>query len=234
MAKKEEKSFRLIEIQKVHLNWLPIPIIGTTPFAPHKLSQDLRNNPKIDPAAKNTKIKKNTRQLDPQEEFAKCLYWLDKKGNLTTDGKDPLAHKYGFGFKSNAFKQGMVSAGRQIEGVKMTELKPIFHVFGAEDTSKQYVKIIGTPEIECEFGNELGIWVRIGAKGGNKGTPQIRYRATFKKWKTTLYVLHNPDWISAEQLFNLAYMAGFVAGIGEDRPESKKGGTGGMYRVGTV
>jgi len=232
MAKKETKNIKIIEIQKIQLRWLPIPIIGTTPFSPHKLSQDLRSNPKIDPAAKNTKIKKKI-QVSPQEEFAKCLYWLDKKGNLIPDGKNPSSHKYGFGFKSNAFKQGMVSAGRQIEDVKMTELKPIFHVFGAEDRNRKYVRIIGTPEIECEFGNEPGIWVRIGAKGGDKGTPQIRYRAIFKEWKTTLYVLHNPDWIGAEQLFNLANIAGFVAGIGEDRPESKKGGTGGMYRVGT-
>lgn len=169
--------------------------------------------------------------IDPQEEFARSLYWLDKNGNLREDGANPLNHKHGFGMKASAFKQTMMSAGRKIEGVKMTELKPIFHVFGAKDTTKNFVRIIGTPEIECEFGNEQGVWVRIGGQGPGTGTPDIRYRATFKKWKTVLYVQYNPDWISEEQLFNLANIGGFVAGIGEDRP-GKKGGTGGMFRVG--
>jgi len=230
MAKKNvEKTIKVIPIQNINKRWLSIPIVGDTPFSPHKLSAEARRQ--LDRTKKDkTKIKKQV--IDPQQEFARSLYWLDKNGDLMADGKDPLKHKFGFGMKASAFKQGMMAAGRMVEGVKMTQLKPIFHVFGAEDTSKMFVKIKGIPEIECEFGNELGVWVRIGGQGPGTGTPDIRYRATFKKWSAVLYIQYNPDWISAEQLFNLANIAGFVAGIGEDRP-GKKGGTGGMYRVGT-
>lgn len=226
--KKQAKSIKLIPIQPIKTKWLTIPIIGETPFSPHKLSIEAKRA--LDRSKKDrAKIKKQV--IDPQEEFAQSLYWLNKNGDLTSDGKDPLKHKYGFGMKANAFKLGMMAAGRKIEGITMTQLKPDFFVFGAKDTTKVFVRIIGTPEIECEFGNEEGVWVRIGGKGPGTGTPDIRYRATFKKWKTILYVRYNPDWISEEQLFNLANIAGFVAGIGEDRPE-KKGGTGGMYKVG--
>lgn len=232
MAKSKETkvvNIKLIPIQAIKRKWLEIPIIGETPFSPHKLSAEARRQ--LDRTQKDrVKVKKQT--IDPQQEFAMSLYWLDKKGDLMADGKDPLKHKYCFGMKASAFKQGMMAAGRKIEGVKMTELKPIFHVFGAKDTSKTFVKIIGIPEIECEFGNEQGVWVRIGGQGPGTGTPDIRYRAIFKEWKTILYITYNPDWIGEEQLFNLANIGGFVAGIGEDRP-GKKGGTGGMYRVGS-
>jgi len=229
MAKKETKSIKLIPIQPIKKRWLLIPIVGETPFSPHKLSAEARRQ--LD-RTKKDKVKTKKQTVDSQQEFAGSLYWLDKNGNLISDGKDPLKHKYGFGMKANAFKQGMVAAGRKIEGIEMTQLRPIFHVFGAKDMSKVFVRIIGIPEIECEFRNEEGIWVRIGGKGPGTGTPDIRYRATFKQWKTVLYVQYNPDWISEEQLFNLANIAGNVAGLGEDRP-GKKGGTGGMYRVGT-
>lgn len=223
----KEKNIKLISIQPIRLKWVTIPIEGTTPFSPHKLSAEARRL--LDRSQKDkSKVKKQT--IDPQQEFARSLYWLDKNGDLMADGKDPQNHKSGFGMKASAFKQGMVAAGRKVEGVKMTELRPIFHVFGAEDTTKSFVKILGMPEIECEFGNEPGVWVRIGGQGPGTGTPDIRYRATFKKWKAILYVQYNPDWISEEQLFNLANIAGFVAGIGEDRP-GKKGGTGGRYEV---
>jgi len=226
---KKEMNIKLIPIQPIKRKWLEVPIIGETPFSPHKLSAEAKRQ--LDRTQKDkAKIKKQV--IDPQREFANSLYWLDKDGNLTADGKDPLKHKYGFGMKASAFKQGMIAAGRKIEGVEMTQLKPIFHVFGAKDTSKSFIKIIGIPEVECESGNEPGVWVRIGGKGPGTGTPDVRYRAIFKEWKAILYIQYNPDWISEEQIFNLVNIAGFVAGVGEDRP-GKKGGTGGMYRVGT-
>jgi len=228
MAKKEEKkNIKLIKILPIKMKWLVINIIGISPFSCHKLSKKAKEI--LDPSGKGEpKIKKQT--IDPQQEFARSLYWLDKKGNLMSDGKDPLKHKSGFGMKASAFKQGMIFAARYIQGLEMTTLRGVFHVFGAKDTSKMFVKIIGIPEIECEFGNEPGVWVRIGGKGPGSGTPSIRYRGTFKKWSTTIYVQYNSNWISEEQIFNLANIGGFVSGIGEDRP-GKKGGTGGMYRV---
>lgn len=231
MAKqvKEEKDIRMIEIKKIKTKWVPIQIVGTTPFSSHKLSAEARRQ--LDMAKKDkTEIKKQV--VDMNKEFAGSLYWLDSKGYLTKDGKDPLKHKYGFGMKGSAFKQGMIAAARMIKGMTMTELLPIFHVFGAKDISRNFIKIEGVPEIDSD-GDEPGVWVRIGGKGKNSGVPSIRYRATFKKWSAILYIQFNPDWISEEQLFNLANIAGFVAGIGEDRP-GKKGGTGGMYRVGTA
>lgn len=234
MAK--EKEIKIIQIQKLKRVWQPIPIVGLTALSVHKLPYEPVNDPKLD-ATKSEGIVQKKKALSMQQCFAASLYWLDKNGNLQSDGKDPLKHKWGFGFKASGFKAGAVDAIRQIETLTMEQTKRLFFIFGAEDTRAAFVKITGAdfkkpavPEIECEYGDNPGVWVRIGAKGKGKGTPQIRYRATFKIWTATLWVMFNPNWISREQIVNLINIGGMVAGAGEDRP-GKSGNTGGMYEV---
>lgn len=227
MAKKREKSIKLIKIQPIKKNWLKITLAGKTSYSSHKLSAEAKRD--LD-RSKKAEVKQRKLAIDPQHEYAQSLYWLDHNGRLTKDGKNPAKHRYGFGIKASAFKQAMVAAVRHIPGLEMTTLKRVFFVFGAKDETKNFIRIIGAPELECEYDNEPGVWVRIGGKGPGTGTPDLRFRATFKKWEVDIYILYNPDWISEEQLFNLANISGFVAGVGEDRPD-KKGGTGGMYEV---
>jgi len=234
--KKQEKTVKIIEIQKLKQVWQSIPVMGLTPLSVHKLPYEPVGNPQLD-ATKGEGIVQKKKALSMQECFAASLYWLDKNGNLQPDGKDPLNHKWGFGFRASGFKSGAVDAIRQVETLSMEQAKRLFFIFGAKDMRSNFVKITGVdfrkpavPEIECEFGNNPGVWVRIG-KGKNK-TPQIRYRATFKVWTATLWVMFNPDWISREQIVNLINMGGNLAGLGENRP-GKSGNTSGMYRVGT-
>ena len=86
---KKEKNIKLIKILPIKTKWLVINIIGTTPFSPHKLSAEARRQ--LDRTKKGeAKTKKQT--IDPQEEFARSLYWLDKQGYLMADGKNPLKH----------------------------------------------------------------------------------------------------------------------------------------------
>jgi hypothetical protein len=61
------------------------------------------------------------------------------------------------------------------------------------------------------------------------GTADLRYRAEFKKWKTTLTIRYNSRAISAEQITNMFQNAGFAIGVGEWRPQ--KDGRNGMFHV---
>jgi len=98
--------------------------------------------------------------------------------------------------------------------MKMTYLRGCFFVLCNEG---DHVVIEGDPEMREDM-------VRIGM-----GTADIRYRAEFKQWRTTLTVEFNARAISAEQIVNLVRGAGFSVGVGEWRPE--KDGANGRFAV---
>jgi hypothetical protein len=116
----------------------------------------------------------------------------------------------GYGFPAVAFKAAAVRAGTYSE-MKMTFLRGAFHVLG------DFAKIEGEPQPREDM-------VRL-----NGQTADIRYRAEFPDWATTLTVRYNARAISLEQLVNLFAIAGFSVGIGEWRPE--RDGSFGMFEV---
>jgi hypothetical protein len=116
----------------------------------------------------------------------------------------------GYGFPTVAFKAAAVRAGTYSE-LKMTFLRGAFHVQG------EMAKIEGEPRPREDM-------VRIGM-----GVADIRYRAEFPQWSTTLTVKYNARAISLEMLLNLFQIAGFSVGVGEWRPE--KDGSYGMFEV---
>ena len=209
----------IVEIHPLNSKKITVNIAGDTPILIHRLPAKL----KIEFEARNEgKAMPKKKIRCRKQEFAESLYWLDKDGNEIVAGKDPSKHKY-WGFPASGFKKAAVSACRAFKGIKMTEMRGSFHVNG------RYVRIEGTPRIQQEQGCE-GIWVREGGKGPGTGTPNIRYRAEFPKWKAKLNITYDANMISAEQIFNLYNTAGFRVGVGEDRPD-KSGGTGGMFHV---
>lgn len=116
----------------------------------------------------------------------------------------------GYGFPTVAFKAAAVRAGTYSE-LKMTFLRGAFHVQG------EMVEIVGEPRPREDM-------VRVGM-----GVADIRYRAEFPEWRTTLTVRYNARAISLEMLLNLFQIAGFSVGVGEWRPE--KDGSFGMFEV---
>lgn len=145
---------------------------------------------------------------------------LDKQMGKAKSGKKPpknpeqdyLDSLYphpegGYGFPCVAFKAAAVSACRFVDGMKMTEARGAFHVDG------ELARIKGEPRMREDM-------VRI-----SMGTADIRYRAEFPVWETTLMVAYNTGVFNPDQIINLFNQAGFGVGIGEWRPE-KDGGYG--------
>jgi len=66
--------------------------------------------------------------------------------------------------------------------------------------------------------------VRVGL-----GTADIRIRAEFPAWSTTLDIRYNGNVLSREQIANLFNTAGFAVGVGEWRPQ--KDGSYGMFHA---
>ena len=117
----------------------------------------------------------------------------------------------GYGFPAIAFKAAAVDAATFVDGITKVEMRGSFHI------NDELVKIEGTPAPREDV-------VRVGM-----GTADLRYRAEFKKWKTTLTIRYNSRAISAEQITNMFQNAGFAIGIGEWRPQ--KDGRNGMFHV---
>lgn len=159
-----------------------------------------------------------------------CHAWSDKARKMMLDkqtqkaktgreAKDPeqdfLRSLYdlpggGYGFPASAFKNAMVRAGTYT-GDKMTYLRGAYFVLG------DMVRIEGTPRQREDM-------VRVA-----NGAADIRYRAEFPDWSAELEIQFNARSISAEQVVNLASVAGFSVGIGDWRPE--RDGSYGRFRV---
>lgn len=223
MAKQKKDNVSVLEIKEPSLKIINVTIEGTAPLLVHRLSQKLRDQSNIDPHIEAPVKKKRGENIQsPDEAFRECLYWLDKDGNEIATGRDASKHKY-WGFPAGGLKQAMISACRQYDNLTMAGMKGTFFVLGS------HIRIEGTPQIQQEQGRD-GVFVRIGGKGAGTGTPSIRYRAEFPKWKSNISIRYNADVISAESVMNLLQTAGFSVGLGEDRPD-KKGGSFGTFTI---
>lgn len=140
---------------------------------------------------------------NPHQDYLESLYALD-------DGTP--------GFPSAAFKAAMVGACRRFDGITMVVAKTAFVVLG--DGPELLVPIIGDHEMREDT-------VRVGM-----GTADLRYRAMFPNWGTTLRVTFDPQILSLRSIVALANAAGF-GGVGEWRPSAPKSSTGtfGMFAV---
>ena len=155
----------------------------------------------------------------PAIEFANSLYWLTEKPELDglTDEEaqevlSEIIPKSKFGFPTTAFKAAAVDAGYQ-QGVldKKTTARGAFHIQG------EFAEIEGIPTMREDM-------VKIGM-----GTADLRYRAEFKTWQTTLHVNYNRNAMSLEQIVNLFNVCGFANGVGEWRPS--RDGSFGRFHV---
>lgn len=61
------------------------------------------------------------------------------------------------------------------------------------------------------------------------GTADLRYRAEFKDWATSLIIKFNANAISISQIVNLFNAGGFANGVGEWRPA--KDGSYGTFHI---
>jgi hypothetical protein len=119
------------------------------------------------------------------------------------------------GVPANALKMAMVNAAK-ISGESMTDMRKGFHVIGSIIPFDKNSK----PKIHEDF---------LPINGGGRN---YTVRCELETWELTVPIQFNSNFISAEQLLNLASLAGFHCGLLDYRPFSKKcSGNHGMYEV---
>jgi len=194
---------KAITLPRIKRNIITVPIIGVTPYIPHKWSEKslgmMRDKQfqtkKIAPrAAKN-----------PADEAYASTYWME-------DGS--------LGAPATAFKGAMVGACRIFgsDVFPMTKAKIALHVIGTG--AEQLVPIVGEYEMREDTPRNSG------------GTVDLRYRNYVTSWVIDLEINYVVNMIDDEGVVALVDAAG-LGGIGDWRPSAPKSNTGtyGQFRV---
>jgi len=210
--KTTEAENKNIVIPAINIQVFDLNIVGDSPFICHAWSEKAKIM-MLQKQQKKATAGKEVR--NPMREYADSLYWLSEKPNfddMTEDEIFEATQKGKFGFPTLAFKAAAVDAGYQ-SGVldKKTTARGAFHILG------DFAEINGKPSIREDM-------TRIGM-----GTADLRYRAEFKEWSTTLKIKLNTGAMSMEQVINLMNIGGFACGIGDWRVA--KDGVFGMFHV---
>lgn len=213
MPNLKDRETTQIQLPPLNLEVIEVTLIGDTPLICHACSEKAKK----EMLGKQMKEAKPGREAkDPEEEFRQSLYMIEGGG---------------FGFPSVAFKAAAVTACTSVAGITKVAARQAFHVVGEQSTVRgafngalmrlDLVRILGS---EPEMREDM---VRVGM-----GTADIRYRAQFWPWHTTVRVRFNRNVLSAAQIINLFNTAGFGVGIGEWR--SEKDGQHGMFHAATA
>lgn len=196
----EEVPQAFIEIEQVPVATMRVPILGTTELIVHRFSEKAKET--MLGAQQGAKKVKEVR--DPTAEYEASFYRLK-------DGR--------YGFPSLAFKQATVSAARFMDkSVTMTALRQYLY-FSSEHSGDgmPMAAIEGEPHMREDV-------VRLNGRGTD-----LRYRAAFTEWTTSLDITFVTSCISKNSVLALVDAGGALVGVGEWRPE--KNGVFGTYRV---
>ena len=211
MAAAKVKNEQII-IPAIQIKTFELHVVGDTPFISHAWSQKAKLM-MLEKQQKKASKGKEVRR--PMVDYAESLYWLSEKPDFTKmeDSEIFEATQNGrFGFPTIAFKAAAVDAGyQQCVLDKKTTARGAFHIKG------EFAEIVGKPNIREDI-------ARVGM-----GTADLRYRAEFKEWETTLTIDYNESAISMEQIANLMNLGGYANGIGDWRPA--KDGTYGRFHI---
>lgn len=195
-----------IELPRLEVQQVSIPIIGDTPLITHNWSEKT----KLEMAAKHQqKAAKGRVAKNPRADFTAAAYWLSDHSDPATDEEIEGGR---FAMPAIAFKGAAVSSCTSLAGVKMTLVRQAFHI------DEEMVELFGpAPSMREDITRLNGL------------TPDVRYRPEFWPWGAVLKVKVNLGAMSAEQVIGLFEVAGFGVGVGEWRPG--KNGPYGRFHV---
>ena len=180
-----------IDISAIEVGTLRVPIIGTAPLLVHRFSE--KSKLAMLNAQQGRKAEKAIR--DPEAEYEASRYRF-------ADGGD--------GLPVTAFKAATIGAARFYAQVKMTELRLFLYFRGELGLDGQALaRIDGEPRMREDY-------VRFGV-----GSTDLRYRAEFPLWRTSLDVQYVKSALSQSSVLSLIE-AGGLGGVGEWRPSGKK------------
>jgi hypothetical protein len=177
---------------------------GTAPLLMHKFSQKMRK--KMEEA--QTRKDKTTNKREPKDyeaEFNAGRY-------VSSGGWD--------GVPTNMIRAALINACRYVHGLPMTQAKGIFSII-----SQGADKEDGTPLVKILSKAPAHDTRAVRNDGG--GT-DLRNRPRYYPWSMVFEIQFDADLVSAQDVANLLARAGAQVGIGELRPQARKG-MGGDY-----
>lgn len=192
-----------IQLNKIDVETLAVPIIGTTPLIVHRWS-DKAKRQMLDTQQGKKKVKEIR---DPQADYEASFY------RIATDDGDR------YGFPVLAFKAATIGAARFYDkSVTMTSLRQMLFFKGVltKADPQQLVQIDGEPHMREDV-------VRVG-----QGT-DLRYRGEFSEWSGVLNVSYVTSSLSRDSVLSLIDAGGMGVGVGEWRPQ--KSGEFGTYMI---
>lgn len=195
------KTTTTIELPRLRIETLEIPIVGDSPLIVHKFSEKAKKQ-MLDKQMKKASAGKEAK--DPWRDFVESMYWLDgmPQEAIIQEAGESLVSSARFGFPAVGFKAAAVTACTSIGSITKVAARQAFHVEG------EFIEIKGPPPSMREDIARVGM-----------GTADLRYRGEFDPWCAVLTVKYNANLMSAEQVVNLFETAGFAVGVGEWRPE---------------
>jgi len=184
-----EDPVATINIDRIAVETLRVPILGTTPLVVHRFSEKAKRQ-MLD-AMQGRKTPKQAK--DPEAEYDAAFYKF---------------HDGGYGLPITAFKQATVGGARFYAGVTMRELKQYMFFRGEVGLDGQSLaRIEGEPQMREDV-------VRVG-----RGGTDLRYRPQFTEWRTELLVTYVTSSLTRQSVLSLIDAGGMGVGVGEWRPE---------------
>lgn len=212
----DKKNKEQLTIAPLRQAIMTIPIVGVSPLKVLRFSQKKRNlMATTQEAGEQSKTKRKREPKDFKAEYEDAKY----RCTVTEKGKELTW----LGLNANGVRNGCIETCR-MAGFVMTRAK--MSVFCVEDgldniDATPLCRIYGEPEMVVDP-----------VRNAN-GSPDLRPRVMFRRWKMTLRIRFDEDQFSASDIINLMIRVGQQNGLGEGRPNGTQGcGTGnGIFTV---
>jgi hypothetical protein len=130
------KMTTAIELPRLAIETIEIPIVGDSPLIVHKFSEKAKKQ-MLDKQMKKASAGKEAK--DPWRDFVESMYWLDGMPAKPTE-KDVESAR--FGFPAVGFKAAAVTACTSIGSITKVAARQAFHVEG------EFIVIKGAPPWE--------------------------------------------------------------------------------------
>lgn len=189
-----------VNIRPPNIQTAVFTIKGSAPLVIHKFSTKSKNQIKQTMEAGSTAKKGKKREpADMDEMYNEARY-------ISPEGWD--------GFNASSIRCALISACRLV-GFQMTKAKLSVFVladgYDVKEPEIPLIRIIGKPR-------KTEMIAKV-----ETGQPYICVRPCYDSWKADVRIQFDADQFTIDDVTNLLVRAGLQVGIGEGRPDSKKG-----------
>jgi len=192
----------------LHIEVMPVNIIGESPLIMHRFSFKARQQLLLPPQKMNAAAKAANIKHNPLQEYRECFY-------RNRDDTEPTL----FHMPVSMLQAAIASAAMDMPGIAKAEAKRWISVIGLNNAPAQ-LNVYGKPEMYTTMVRNSGIG----------SAPDVRTRPIFRKWALKdVIITFKSDPLTGLQVGSLINAAGKIIGCGDWRPQ--KGGMMGRFRT---